>query len=90
MLEKKTKIRDSLRTGSRYHRLIQIWKLLNKVLSARIKGVLPNLISSNQTTYVTNRFVSESGRMISDILEIAKTIALEVSHHRYRKIIWFY
>ena len=35
------------------------------------------LISSNQTAYVKNRFISERGRMISDILEIANTHALE-------------
>ena len=52
-------------------------KIISKVPSTRIKGVLPYLISSNQTTYIKNRFISESGRLISDILEIAKTLALE-------------
>ena len=49
----------------------------SKVLSTRIKGVLPYLISSNQTAYVKNRFINESGRLISDILEITKILALE-------------
>ena len=35
------------------------------------------LISSDKTAYVKNRFLSESGRLISDILEIAKALALE-------------
>ena len=52
-------------------------KIISKVLSTRIKGVLPYLISSNQTAYVKNRFLCESGRLISDILEIAKALALE-------------
>ena len=52
-------------------------KIISKVLSTRIKNVLPFLISSNQTAYVKNRFISESGRVISDILEIAKTLVLE-------------
>ena len=52
-------------------------KIISKVLSTRIKGVLPYLISSNQTAYVKNRFINESGRLISDILEIAKILALE-------------
>ena len=52
-------------------------KIISKVLSTRIKSVLPYLISSNQTAYVKNRFISESGRLISDILKIAKTLALE-------------
>ena len=50
-------------------------KIISKVLSTRIKGALHYLISFNQTAYVKNRFISESGRLISDILEIAKTLA---------------
>ena len=52
-------------------------KIIIKVLSTRIKNVLPFLISSNQTAYVKNRFIRESGRVISDILEIANTLVLE-------------
>ena len=52
-------------------------KIICKVLSTRIKSVLPFLICSNQTAYVKNRFVSETGRMILDILEIANTLVLE-------------
>ena len=44
-------------------------KIISKVLSRRIKNVLPFLISSRQTAYVKNRFINESGRVISDILE---------------------
>ena len=51
-------------------------KIISKGISTRIKNVSPFLISSNQTTYVKNRFISESGRVISDILEIANTFAL--------------
>ena len=43
----------------------------------RIKNILPFPISSNQTAYVKKRFISESGRVISDILEIANTLAAE-------------
>ena len=46
-------------------------KIISKVLLTRIKNVLPFLISSNQATYVKNRFISASGRVISDILELA-------------------
>ena len=52
-------------------------KIIKKVLSTRIKNVLPFLISSNQTAYVKNRFISESGRVISDILEISNSLAVE-------------
>ena len=43
--------------------------IISKVLSTRIKNLLPILISSNQTD-VKTRFISESRRVISDILEI--------------------
>ena len=42
--------------------------LISKVLSNRIKNLLPNWISGNQNAYLTNRFISEGGRLISDIL----------------------
>ena len=35
------------------------------------------VISSNETTYVKNRFISESDWVILDILEIANTLVLE-------------
>ena len=73
MLEKKDKDKRFIKNW----RLNTDMKIISKVLSTRIKGVLPYLISSNQTAYVKNRFISESGRLISDILEIAKTLALE-------------
>ena len=52
-----------------------------EVLSTRIRAFL---ISSNQTAYVKNQFISKSGGVISDILEISNTLALEgfFSHSR--------
>ena len=47
-------------------------KTISLVLSIRIKYVLSFLISSSQRVYVKNRFISESGKVISDILEISK------------------
>ena len=52
-------------------------KIISKVLSARIKNVLPFLIHSNQKAYVKNRLTILNGRLISNILEIAKTFTLE-------------
>ena len=52
-------------------------KTISLVLSTRIKYVLPFLISSSQRVYVKNRFISESGKVISDILEISKSRSLE-------------
>ena len=45
-------------------------KILSKSLAEKLKSALPELISSNQTAYVKNRCISESGRLISDVIEI--------------------
>ena len=46
-------------------------RILSKAISNKLKTVLPTLISSQQTAYVTNRFIGESDRLISDIIEIS-------------------
>ena len=46
-------------------------KILFKAISNKLKTVLPTLISSQQTAHVKNRFIGESGRLISDIIEIS-------------------
>ena len=43
-------------------------KIASKVLTLRMKKVIPNLISYDQTTYVKGRFIGESIRIIDDIL----------------------
>ena len=45
-------------------------KILSKSLTVKVKNVLPELISSNQTAYVKNRCIGESGRLISDVIEM--------------------
>ena len=45
-------------------------KIISKAFAAKRKPILPSFISSNQTAYVENRCISESGRLISDIIEI--------------------
>ena len=52
-------------------------KLISKVLSSRIKNLLTNLILSNQNVYVINRFISESGRLMYDILEMKDILIME-------------
>ena len=49
-------------------------KFISKALTARLKDILPDLTSSNQTTYVKNRYISESGRLIYAVLETASTL----------------
>ena len=46
-------------------------KILSKAISTNLNAVLPTLIFSQQTDYVKNRFIEESGRLISDIIEIS-------------------
>ena len=45
-------------------------KILTKSLAEKLKNVLPELISFNQTAYVKNRCISESSRLISDVIEM--------------------
>ena len=52
-------------------------KILSKALVQRLKETLPFLISLNQSAYVDGRFISESGRLISDLLEISNTLKLD-------------
>ena len=47
-------------------------KMKLKPLSEKLKKVLPDLISSQQTAYIKNRLISECGKLISGIIEIAK------------------
>ena len=46
-------------------------KVLFKAISNKLKTILPTLISSQETAYVKNRLTGESGRLISDIIEIS-------------------
>ena len=51
--------------------------MLSKALAERLKSVLPTIIQNDQTAYVYNRFLGESVRLISDILEITKTLNID-------------
>ena len=52
-------------------------KILSKALAKRLKEVLQCLISAQQTAYVKNRDIGESGRLKSDFIEIANTGKME-------------
>jgi len=47
-------------------------KIISKALATRFLPVLPTIISSDQTAYVKGRFIGESIRLISDILDTSK------------------
>ena len=52
-------------------------KLISKVLASRLKSVISSIVNENQVAYVNNRFISESGRLISDVLEITDPLDIE-------------
>lgn len=45
-------------------------KILPNSLAEKLKHVLTELISSNQTSYIKNRCISENDRLISDVTEL--------------------
>ena len=47
-------------------------KIISKALYEKLKIFLTDLIPSQQTAYVKNRHIGESGRLIFDIIEFAK------------------
>ena len=53
------------------------YKIISKALASGLKKVLPNLISPQQTAYVENRFIGESGKLIADIIEITDILNKE-------------
>ena len=60
-------------------RFIKNWhpiSLLN-VDAERVKNVIPSLVLNNQIAYVNNSFISEGGRLISDILEMTKSLQID-------------
>ena len=52
-------------------------KLISKALAECVRNVIPSLVSNNQIVYVNNRFISEGGRLISDILEMIKSLQID-------------
>ena len=48
------------------------YKIISKMFASRLKKVIPNLISSQQTAYVAQSFIDKSGRLISDLLSATK------------------
>ena len=53
------------------------YKIISKALASRMKKVLPNLISPQETTNVENSLIGEGGRLIADIIEINDVITKE-------------
>ena len=48
-------------------------KILSKSIAHRLIPVLPSIISHDQTAYVKGRYIGESIRLLSDVLELSKS-----------------
>lgn len=52
------------------------YKIISQVYAARLKDVLPDLISSQQTAFVANRFIAEITRLIAGFLDISNKLKI--------------
>ena len=77
LLEKKGKDKRFIKNWRPISLINYDANLLSKVLAERLKNVLPSIVKSDQTAYVKNRFLGESVRLISDVLEITKKLNIE-------------
>ena len=48
--------------------------VIAKVIATRIVKILPEIIHSNQTGYVSGRYIGEADRSILDVMEHTKTV----------------
>ena len=52
-------------------------KIISKVLATRLKKLISFLVTSDQTAYIPGKFIGESVRLISDILDHTDAAQLE-------------
>ena len=71
LIEKKDRDKRLIKNWRPISLLNVVLKIISKSLSEKVKNFLPDLISSQQTAYVKNRHIGESGRLIFDVIEIA-------------------
>ena len=77
LIEKKEKDKRFIENWRPISLLNVDYKMISKVLASRMKETLSHLVTFHQTAYVKNRFIGESGRLISDILEMTEKLNLE-------------
>ena len=70
LLEKKDRDKRFIKNRRPVSLLNVDTKILSKTFVAKLKPILLFIISSNQTAFVEKWCISESGRLISDIIEI--------------------
>ena len=68
LLEKKDRDKRLIKNWRPISLLNTDLKIFSKALAAKLKSVLPSLITSQQTAYVQNRSIGEAEKLISDVL----------------------
>ena len=74
LIEKKNKDKRCIENWRPISLLNVDYKILSKALASRLKKILPTLITSQQTAYISNRYIGENGRLISDIIEMTEKL----------------
>ena len=46
------------------------YKLLTKVFANRVKKIIPSIISSSQTAYVKDRSITDSVKLVQDVIHL--------------------
>ena len=77
LIEKKDKKKRYIQNCRPYSLLNTDGKILSKALAERLKKTLPFPISTTQSAYVDGRFISEGGRLVSNLLEISDKLKLD-------------
>ena len=77
LIEKKDKDKRHIQNWRPLSLLNTDGKILSKALAPLLKKALPFPISANQSAYVGGRFISESGRLVFNLLEISDTLKLD-------------
>ena len=54
-----------------------VLEIYSKALAAKLKSVLPSVITSQQIDYVQNKYIGEARRLISDILDISDKLSID-------------
>ena len=86
LIEKKDRDKTLLKNWRSISLLNVDLKIISKAFASRLKTVLPSIIPSKQTAYIENRFIGESGRLISDILSVTDNLKKKLSSNNgYRK-----
>ena len=67
------------------------YKIIAKILANRLHTVLPDLISHDQTAYIKGRTISQTIRLVQDIIQdiLVQDIILYADKHKLDTILLF-